>query len=61
MIILALGEAKIFKSRPAVRTFVAEMLPREEEVVLGKTASIRSGHALLIDLHKVTEEQYQRV
>ena len=61
MIILTLEEAKAFKSRPAVRTFVAEMLPREEEVVLGKTVSIRSGHALLIDLHKVSEEQHQRI
>ena len=61
MIILTLGEAKIFKSRFAVQTFVSEMLPWEGEVVLGKTVSIRSGHALFIDLHKVTEEQYQRV
>ena len=61
MIILTLEEAKTFKNRSAVRTFVSEMLPWEGEVVLGKTVSIRSGHALVIDFQKLTKEEYKRV
>ena len=56
MSILTLKEAQIVKNRSAVRSFVSEILSCTGEVVVGKTVSISSGHALMIDLRKVTGE-----